>query len=275
MNLPCLIGMIFCWPLPPPAEKEFLWARHADEIPSGSSLITQLGKSDVREREKKIVEWFDIGYWPPKQSLFRAVHVYGDGHHLVYYVSADYLRLGNDHDSVLMPLTFTALRELLENWKMLIPTSKMVDQIYQQAERVHWPHAFPPSDLMRSITFLVEHSNWIEERPGWDDLSNPIIAGHKKDLVVSKRLLRPKLSAKLALYGWHNVGNGSAIQPQSLWHGEYYVDYSHGIRLVSPEAELDGKPVSLAKIMRDPSLARLISFEGAYDICAVLRYECD
>lgn len=172
-----------------------------------------------------------------------------------------------------MPLAWTSVRELAKEWRLLLPTSKMVDQVFQQSDRILWPHAFPPSEEMRSTAYLKDHNEWIKERQGFDFYDNPIISGHKKDLVVSKRLLT--LRHKLAIFGWHNLGNGAAIQPQSLWHGEFYVDYSHGIRFVSPKAELDGKEISLAKVLNDPELAPLISFEGAYDVCAVLRYACE
>ncbi len=36
----------------------------------------------------------------------------------------------------------------------------------------------------------------------------------------------------LAIYGWHRE-NGVAIQPLTIVHKDTYVDYSHGIRLVS------------------------------------------
>lgn len=272
MNLPCTLLMLFnCIPFPERQDKLFLPKPKASA--PASYLLALLGNDDVEEREKKVLDWLDQGQWPEKLRRFKAIQVSEGGHHLVYWVSADYLALGNDADSVLMPLSWLAVKVLAERWQILLPTSKMVDQIYQQATRIQWPHAYPPSDEMRSTAYLVKHNRWIQERTQIDLIDHPLVAGHKKDLVVSPRLLVK--TKKLAIYGWHNLGNGTAIQPLSLWHGQFYVDYSHGIRLVAPEAELDGKTISLASILKDPQLATMISFEGAFNICKVLAYPCE
>ncbi len=273
MNLPCILGMIFCQPLAPLPDKMIGLELHAHEIPDRVTLSHELLSLDGEAREKQVLEWLKRGFWPKEQSRFHAVQVLEKGHHLIYWVSKDYLRLGNDQASILMPLAWTSVRELLREWKFLVPTAKMVDQIYQQSAQIAWPHAYPPSDAMRSSEYLLAHNAWIEENQAWQLKDHPLKSGHKKDLVLSQRLLEKK--TKLAIYGWHNLGNGAAIQPQSLWHGEYYVDYSHGIRLVSPQAILDGKPVSLVEILKDKALAPLISFEGAYDPCEILESVCD
>lgn len=271
-NLHCLIGMILCTPPSDVPDKIVLQELHAEQIPPASELIAELGNLDVKEREVLMMGWFRQGFWPPSQSRFKAIQVNRGRDRLVYWVMADYLKLGTDDDSLLAPLSWTSVRELAAEWKLLLPTAKMVNQIYQQSQRILFPRAYPPSDDMRSTEWFVNHNQWIRDRQGFDLHEFPLIAGHKKDLVVSKRLLKqPK---KLALYGWHNIGNGTAIQPQSLWHGEYYVDYSHGIRFVWPKAELNGKEVSLADLLNNFLYADMISFEGDYDICAVLRYDC-
>jgi hypothetical protein len=46
-------------------------------------------------------------------------------------------------------------------------------------------------------------------------------------------------------------------------HRAGYADYSHGIRLVSQKAIVDGKVRSVYDILRDPLLARVLSDEGA------------
>lgn len=272
MNLPCLLAMLFNCSQFPEIEDKVLLPKSEVSRPA-QELIADLGNDDVEAREKKILEFFRQGLWPEKLGHFKPVQVRENGHQLTYWVSADYLSFGTNDDSVLIPLSWTVAKQVLAGMKMLVPSAKMVDQIYQQATRVHWPHAYPPSDEMRSTPYLLEHNQWIQERTSLEIVENPLIAGHKKDLVVSPRLLVK--TGKLAIYGWHNLGNGAAIQPLSLWHGKFYVDYSHGIRLVAPEAELDGKKVSLARLLKDPLLAPLLSFEGAFDICEVVEYPCD
>ena len=66
---------------------------------------------------------------------------------------------------------------------------------------------------------------------------------------------------RIAIYGWHRL-NGSPIQPLSTVHGACYADYSHGIRLVSETALVDGKATSVYDMLQDPVLARVLSDEG-------------
>ena len=56
--------------------------------------------------------------------------------------------------------------------------------------------------------------------------------------------------------------NGRPIQPLSTVHGAEYADYSHGVRLVSQTAFLNGKPTDLADIMADRELAGVVTGEG-------------
>ncbi|MDE3029032.1 MAG: hypothetical protein KGH84_11600, partial [Paracoccaceae bacterium] len=66
---------------------------------------------------------------------------------------------------------------------------------------------------------------------------------------------------KVAIYGWQRT-NGLPIQPLSTVHGAFYADYSHGIRLVSNTAFVNGKPHPLSDIFQDSGLAQIISAEG-------------
>ena len=67
---------------------------------------------------------------------------------------------------------------------------------------------------------------------------------------------------RVAIYGWHRE-NGAPIQPLSTVHGAQYADYSHGVRLVSSRAYINGEPRNLADILQDPVLAPIVSSEGA------------
>ena len=86
-----------------------------------------------------------------------------------------------------------------------------------------------------------------------------LIAGQKKDLVITSRLLA--FPGRVAIYGWHRP-NGMPIQSLSTVHGENYADYSHGVRLVSTIAYMDDKEVSLRNVLQDPQLAATVNSEG-------------
>jgi hypothetical protein len=90
--------------------------------------------------------------------------------------------------------------------------------------------------------------------------SGEMVSGHKKDVVITN-LLADK-PGRIAIYGWHRC-EGAPIQPLSTVHGARYADYSHGIRLVSEMAILNGKLRSIYSILEDPLLAKVLSDEGA------------
>ena len=45
--------------------------------------------------------------------------------------------------------------------------------------------------------------------------------------------------------------DGKPIQPLTIVHGERYVYYSHGVRLVKGEMEVDGKKMDADAVLRD------------------------
>jgi hypothetical protein len=70
---------------------------------------------------------------------------------------------------------------------------------------------------------------------------------------------------RIAIYGWHREA-GEPIQPLSTVHGANYADYSHGIRLISEWALINGKLESVRDLLRDPSTAGILSDEGPIDL---------
>ena len=55
---------------------------------------------------------------------------------------------------------------------------------------------------------------------------------------------------------------GDPIQPLSTVHGALYVDYSHGVRLVSTTVVVDGRPRSIYDALQDSHVAPVLSREG-------------
>jgi hypothetical protein len=81
----------------------------------------------------------------------------------------------------------------------------------------------------------------------------------KKDVVMTNRLAEHL--GRIAIYGWHRA-TGQPIQPLSTVHGANYADYSHGIRLVSRWAVIQGKRRLVRDILQDAASARVLSDEG-------------
>ncbi|MEX5729333.1 hypothetical protein Ga0609869_002686 [Rhodovulum iodosum] len=174
-------------------------------------------------------------------------------------VTPGYLAVGSDRDFVRVPLGLPAAAEIADRFDFLLPTTRMVDAIHRQATVVLAPSPMAPTSEMTSTAYFAQHSATIDRAlPGKRSLSL-LTAGQKKDLVLSMRLRQAP--GRVAIYGWHRT-NGRPIQPLSTVHGARYADYSHGVRLVSRTAYIDGQPRALEDVMQDKRLAHLVSSEG-------------
>jgi len=63
--------------------------------------------------------------------------------------------------------------------------------------------------------------------------------------------------------------NGQPIQPLYTGHVNWYVDYSHGIRLVYQTIWINGKAMNYKDVLNDPSLKNLLCDE---DVCDYFSY---
>jgi len=135
----------------------------------------------------------------------------------------------------------------------------VVDAVWQQADVRLDPRPMR-KERERSSTF-AEHDAIIRSQLSRNLDAHPgvLVAGHKKDLVNTRGLVqRPD---RAAIYGWH-LSNGKPIQGLSTRHHAGYVDYSHGVRLMSGRMIVDGRPMTTAEVLADPNLAGLLSHEG-------------
>lgn len=175
-------------------------------------------------------------------------------------VTPDYLAVGHSADFVRVPVGLPAAARIAAGLGLMLPTTKMVDAIYAQAEVRVPPAPMPPTDQMASTEYFWRHQATVENQLDHvGTVSTALTAGQKKDIVLSNRL-RSK-SGRVAIYGWHRA-NGKPIQPLSTVHGASYADYSHGVRLVGSTAFLNGVPYPLAEILEDPQLSPIVSDEG-------------
>ena len=175
-------------------------------------------------------------------------------------VTPDYLALGSDRDYVRVPLGLRAATRIGEEFNMILPTPRMVDMIYRQADLRLSPRPMSPGPQMTSTNYFMRHNATVEaQRQSAGAAPGTLISGHKKDVVLTTRLASNR--GRVAIYGWHQR-NGQPIQPLSTVHGAGYADYSHGVRLVSRTAFLNGQSVDLRTLMADPRYAGLLSSEG-------------
>ena len=175
-------------------------------------------------------------------------------------VSSDYLAIGSDRDFLFVPMRLATALTVASRYGFTLPTKKMVDAIYEQAQVHLAPQPLPAGNQMRSTDYYRRHNELIaEQRTELGVMPGLLTAGHKKDLVITNRLWR--FPDRVAIYGWHTAIN-CPIQPLSTVHGAHYADYSHGVRLVSTVICVNGKPMSIFEALADGSLSRVLSGEG-------------
>ncbi|WP_421775036.1 hypothetical protein [Gracilimonas sp.] len=178
------------------------------------------------------------------------------------WVTADYLSIGTEGDFIRMPLSMPSAREIAMAADMYLPTAVMVDSIYAQAHAQLSPIPMTPGEQMRSNNYYRRHNEMIEEQLEGIE-KGLLIAGHKKDLVVTNRLA--ERTGRVAIYGWHYAVD-DPIQPVSTVHSEDYEDYSHGVRLLYPVAEVNGKIIELKKLINHPEWDGVFTKEKHIDI---------
>ncbi len=179
-------------------------------------------------------------------------------------VTPDYLAVGSDTNYVRIPLGLPAAARIADQFGFFLPTTRMVDAIYAQAAVRLAPSPMEPTNQMTTTDYLLRHNVKVNSmRALVSLLPEALTAGQKKDVVLSTRLTSKR--GKVAIYGWHRT-NGRPIQPLSTVHGAQYADYSHGVRLVSQTAFVNGKLQPLSQIISDPQLAVLVSSEGPMDV---------
>lgn len=235
----------------------------ANHAPSGREFIRMTAALSPPQRDQKIVDEILAGNFPDflrhtvavKTSIRVGKNAVFNG---VFYVLPDYLALGSDKDFVRIPMTPMAAQEIADSFGYLLPTRKMVDLIYKAALLKVPPRPLPAHSAMTSNSYYLRHADILDKQIPASKLGQ-LIAGHKKDIVLTPRLL--KQPYQVAIYGWHQM-NGRPIQPLSLVHPNIYADYSHGVRLVHRYMYVNGSKVKVEAVLRDKTLNKLLSDEG-------------
>ena len=234
---------------------------------AGSTTVSSLASADRAVRQARLLELMLAGHMPDRLRALAPVTVdakdtHGRMRRLVLFVARDYLSVGTNDDAVRVPLDAHAAQLAVDALGCMLPTPRMVDLIWRSAQHLPpQPWGPPYGAPMLSAERALAHSSRVDARIkelGLDP--GGLLAGHKKDVVLSNRLQAKPRS--VAIYGWHNT-DGTVIQPLSLVHESTYADYSHGVRPVLMQCTLDdAERVDLRDVLRDPALAPILSSEG-------------
>jgi hypothetical protein len=239
-----------------------------DVAQSGTEFFNQVAAAAWKERDSLAKIEILAGNIPPFLRKFVRINTSildSIGHSIsaYYFVSPDYLSIGTDADWARIPLTPMAAQVIADSFYCFLPTRKMVNDIYAQAVVKLAPvpmYAFRDS----SVTMWQHHLIIEGQRKG----KTGLIAGIKKDMVLSGKITRAEKPNREAIYGWHML-DGKPIQPLYTGHINGWVDYSHGVRLVYRTIWVNGNPLDYTKVMKDPLLQKLLCDE---EFCDFFRY---
>lgn len=238
----------------------------ATGAPDGDVFAQKITELDLTQRDRAIADEIFAGNVPDFLHKFCPVTVtnISDGatNVGVFFVAPDYLAVGSEENYFFMPVSPGTAQRIADRLDCVLPTRKMVDAIYAAAEVKLTPSPIPPSAAMTTVPIFEQHNAAVRaQRMALTNLFplGALTAGHKKDVVISARLV--SVTNKVAIYGWHQT-NGLPIQPLYLGHVWSWVDYSQCMRLVSQSMLVNGEKKSVAEVLADPKLCGLLSDEG-------------
>lgn len=183
-----------------------------------------------------------------------------------YFVAPDYLSIGTDEDWARVNISPLAAQLIADSLYCFLPTKKMVDDIYKASNVKLEP---VPLFAFRDSTPTMWHHHLIIE--GQRQGRRGLIAGIKKDIVISGKILRDKRPGRVAIYGWHRL-DGKPIQPLYTGHVNWWVDYSQGVRLVWRKIRVEGRWFDYKEVLQHPVWKKLLCDE---EFCDHFNYTND
>ena len=223
-----------------------------------SEFVRDFAPKGLRKWEAEALDMIAKGQIAQPAFIEVPVRTPDGAHEGRFFAAGDYLSVGEGGDYMRMPLTPRSAQLVADLFSVQLPTSKMVDAIWAASEVKLDPQPENPNRFV-NLPQMLDHSRKVDaqlaQRAGGRAFRG--LAGQKKDVVISRNMP----PGKVVIYGWHRP-DGTHIQPRSSIHAEDYLDYSHGIRLVSPNMVVDGKDVLVVDVLKDPALSALLSDEG-------------
>ena len=239
--------------------------RPADAI-SGSEFMESVKNLNFEERENRLLEEISQGNIP---NFFRTLTKIntsfsdnsGVTHAVSYEVMPDYLAVGSDEDFCRVPMGPITAQKIADLFGMTMPTRKLVDDIYINCDIKLEPVTYPWDERNVLVPKFVEHNSAIEvQRETAFGRLGQLTGGTKKDVVISNLIVDPARLNKVVIYGWHKL-DGTPWQPLYNGHTEIYVDYSHGIRLISNLTMIDSNIVNIRDVLKDENDYKIFSDE--------------
>ncbi len=226
-----------------------------------TDFIETLPETPGPARETAILEAVRRGdiatpRWIEIQSTYK-------DHTATFFVSADALRVGDDEDSIRVNVSARTAQKIADSLECVLPTPKLCDLIWEQAEVKLPPSIQKPDATMGNTSRMVLHHKTVEDKVAGRE---GLIENVGKHWVLTNRLTWRRNVA--ANYGWYDDASPRWSGKHRLWqtlgtaHNLDHVDYSQVQRLVQRRCIVDGEERDIVDIMRDVKLAGLVSSEG-------------
>lgn len=217
-----------------------------------------------------VPSWIKDDEW---KSIYIVETVAGVPRTLKLWVTPDYFAIGTSTDFLRMPMRPTTAQKIADHFHAILPTRKIVDAIYEQADvktSIGPPKGLDLAKMGGSEAFIASNAEINARIAG----KSGLVAGGKKDLVIGPNLD----GSHLAIYSSPFSGSGPVrpadyITKDGLRIPQYqsypsphvftHVDYSHGLRMVFGKGELDGKLVDLFALFQSP-LFSMVSDQGSF-----------
>ena len=240
---------------------------------TGSDFMRRADTTAFWTLEDIIVETVTAGQVPDALRHFRkitfttpvvdSVEILRKKHKVEMWVLPDYVAIGTNDDFVRMPMGPLAAQRIADALDCTLPTPFLVDRIAEASEGHVDIFPFRPLGNRNSQPIVFQDSNNAinAQFKAYGYEFGQFISGLKKDIVLTYKIMTlTEYERNVAIYGWHHP-DGRAQQPLFVRHGNFYVDYSHGVRLIYNKVKIDGVEYNIREILQSPELYRLLSDE--------------
>jgi hypothetical protein len=243
----------------------------SEKAETGSQFCERIAKLGRQEREMEAVKSILSGNVPTNARNMVGIRVSLSGSNerecqATYHVMSDYMAIGSDSDFVRMPLTPKSAMQICDVTNSQLITEKISDDVYSASDCRIEPH--PLTSDRDQVSAFVIHNKAIADAIQLK-VEPQLVVGIKKDSVLTNRL--KEKTHRVAIYGWHHR-DGRAIQPLYVGHVDWYVDYSHGLRLMSNRVLIDGVPWNVRDVLAHPEYDKLLSREGTINTSEIRAF---
>lgn len=197
--------------------------------------------------------------------MWHEVNVEAGGLRGTFYVLPDFLCIGTDDDYCYTPMGALGAEKVLSLFGAVLPTPKMVDDIYRACDHRQVAEPWgPPYDgsMMKTARWPLQTQRVREAMAATPARPGDLVEGHMKNVTVSERMADHK-GIDLSFYGWYDEV-GEAIQGDSMSHGAGYCDYSHGVRVVLNRVAIGDALLTLEEALSQPEFCPLLTRKGPF-----------